>query len=166
MIALIAAIGKNNELGKNNDLIWHLPNDLKFFKEVTMGKNVVMGLNTYKSLPRKLNGRNMIVLSDVEFKEEGIIVYNDLKKLLEDYKNEDIYIIGGASLYKLFINKVDTMYLTEIDASDDKADVYFPKFNKDDWNREVLKENSDNDIKYKHVRYRRKYNYGRKNNCN
>lgn len=156
MIALIAAIGKNNELGKNNDLIWHLPNDLKFFKEVTMGKNVVMGLNTYKSLPRKLNGRNMIVLSDVEFKEEGIIVYNDLKKLLEDYKNEDIYIIGGASLYKLFIDKVDTMYLTEIDASDDKADVYFPKFNKDDWNREVLKENSDNDIKYKHVRYRRK----------
>ena len=156
MIALIAAIGKNNELGKNNDLIWHLPNDLKFFKEVTMGKNVVMGLNTYKSLPRKLNGRNMIVLSDVEFKEEGIIVYNDLKKLLEDYKNEDIYIIGGASLYKLFINKVDTMYLTEIDVSDDKADVYFPKFNKDDWNREVLKENSDNDIKYKHVRYRRK----------
>ena len=156
MIALIAAIGKNNELGKNNNLIWHLPNDLKFFKEVTMGKNVVMGLNTYKSLPRKLNGRNMIVLSDVEFKEEGIIVYNDLKKLLEDYKNEDIYIIGGASLYKLFIDKVDTMYLTEIDASDDKADVYFPKFNKDDWNREVLKENSDNDIKYKHVRYRRK----------
>lgn len=156
MIALIAAIGKNNELGKNNDLIWHLPNDLKFFKEVTMGKNVVMGLNTYKSLPRKLNGRNMIVLSDVEFKEEGIIVYNDLKKLLEDYKNEDIYIIGGASLYKIFIDKVDTMYLTEINASDDKADVYFPKFNKDDWNREVLKENSDNDIKYKHVRYRRK----------
>ena len=156
MIALIAAIGKNNELGKNNDLIWHLPNDLKFFKEVTMGKNVVMGLNTYKSLPRKLNGRNMIVLSDVEFKEEGIIVYNDLKKLLEDYKNEDIYIIGGASLYKIFIDKVDTMYLTEIDASDDKADVYFPSFNKSEWNYELLNENSDNNIKYRHVRCRRK----------
>ena len=100
----------------------------------------------------------MIVLSDVELKEEGIIVYNDLNKLLEDYQDKEIFIIGGASLYKIFIDKVDTMYLTEIDASDDKADVYFPKFNKDDWNREVLKENSDNDIKYKHVRYRRKYN--------
>lgn len=156
MIALIAAIGKNNELGKNNNLIWHLPNDLKFFKEVTMGKNVVMGFNTYNSLPRKLVGRTMIVLTSKNINDKEIIVYNDLNKLLEDYKNKEIFIIGGASLYKIFIDKVDTMYLTEIDASDDKADVYFPKFNKDDWNREVLKENSDNGINYKHILYRRK----------
>ena len=156
MIALIAAIGKNNELGKNNNLIWHLPNDLKFFKEVTMGKNVVMGFNTYKSLPRKLVGRTMIVLTSKNINDKEIIVYNDLNKLLENYKNKEIFIIGGASLYKIFIDKVDTMYLTEIDASDDKADVYFPKFNKDDWNREVLKENSDNGINYKHILYRRK----------
>ncbi len=156
MIALIAAIGKNNELGKNNNLIWHLPNDLKFFKEVTMGKNVVMGFNTYNSLPRKLVGRTMIVLTSKNINDKEIIVYNDLNKLLEDYENKEIFIIGGASLYKIFIDKVDTMYLTEIDASDDKADVYFPKFNKDDWNREVLKENSDNGINYKHILYRRK----------
>ena len=86
MIALIAAIGKNNELGKNNDLIWHLPNDLKFFKEVTMGKNVVMGFNTYNSLPRKLVGRTMIVLTSRNINDKEIIVYNDLNKLLEDYK--------------------------------------------------------------------------------
>lgn len=156
MIVIIAAIGKNNELGKNNNLIWHLPNDLKFFKEVTMGKNVVMGFNTYKSLPRKLVGRTMIVLTSKNINDKEIIVYNDLNKLLENYKNKEIFIIGGASLYKIFIDKVDTMYLTEIDASDDKADVYFPKFNKDDWNREVLKENSDNGINYKHILYRRK----------
>ena len=156
MIALIAAIGKNNELGKNNNLIWHLPNDLKFFKEVTMGKNVVMGFNTYNSLPRKLVGRTMIVLTSKNINDKEIIVYNDLNKLLEDYKNKEIFIIGGASIYKAFIDKVDTMYLTEIDASDDKADVYFPRFNKSEWNYELLNENSDNNIKYRHVRYRRK----------
>ena len=156
MIVLIAAIGKNNELGKNNDLIWRLPNDLKFFKEITMGKTVVMGFNTYKSLPKKLVGRTMIVLTSKNINEEDIIIYHDINKLLSDYKNKEIFIIGGASIYKAFIDKVDTMYLTEIDASDDKADVYFPSFNKSEWNYELLNENSDNNIKYRHVRYRRK----------
>lgn len=156
MIALIAAIGKNNELGKNNDLIWHLPNDLKFFKEITMGKTVVMGFNTYKSLPKKLVGRTMIVLTSKNINEEDIIIYHDINKLLSDYKDKEIFIIGGASIYKAFIDKVDTMYLTEIDASDDKADVYFPSFNKSEWNYELFNENSDNNIKYRHVRYRRK----------
>lgn len=156
MIVLIAAIGKNNELGKNNDLIWRLPNDFKFFKEITMGKTVVMGFNTYKSLPKKLVGRTMIVLTSKNINEEDIIIYHDINKLLSDYKNKEIFIIGGASIYKAFIDKVDTMYLTEIDASDDKADVYFPSFNKSEWNYELLNENSDNNIKYRHVRYRRK----------
>ncbi len=156
MIELIAAIGKNNELGKNNDLIWRLPNDLKFFKEITMGKTVVMGFNTYKSLPKKLVGRTMIVLTSKNINEEDIIIYHDINKLLSDYKDKEIFIIGGASIYKAFIDKVDTMYLTEIDASDNKADVYFPSFNKSEWNYELLNENSDNNIKYRHVRYRRK----------
>jgi len=156
MIELIAAIGKNNELGKNNDLIWRLPNDLKFFKEITMGKTVVMGFNTYKSLPKKLVGRTMIVLTSKNINEEDIIIYHDINKLLSDYKDKEIFIIGGASIYKAFIDKVDTMYLTEIDASDNKADVYFPRFNKSEWNYELLNENSDNNIKYRHVRYRRK----------
>ena len=156
MIAIVAAIGKNNELGKNNDLIWHLPNDLKFFKEVTMGKIVVMGFNTYKSLPKKLPGRIMVVLTSKAINDNDIIVYNNLDKLLNDFKNKDLYIIGGASIYQVFVDKADIMYLTEIDATDREADVYFPNFNKDSWNREELKENSDNGIKYKHVRYRRK----------
>ena len=156
MIVIVAAIGKNNELGKNNNLIWHIPNDLKFFKEVTMGKSVVMGFNTYKSLPKKLIGRTMIVLTSQNIADKDIIIYNDVNNLLSDYKKEDIYIIGGASIYKLFISMADIMYLTEIDASDDKADVYFPSFNKNDWNREILKENSDTNIKYRHVKYRRK----------
>lgn len=157
MIELIAAIGKNNELGKNNDLIWRLLNDLKFFKEITMGKTVVMGFNTYKSLPKKLVGRTMIVLTSKNINEEDIIIYHDINKLLSDYKDKEIFIIGGASIYKAFIDKVDTMYLTEIDASDDKADVYFPSFNKSEWNYELLNENSDNNIKYRHVRYKRKW---------
>lgn len=156
MITIVAAIGKNNELGKNNDLIWHLPNDLKFFKEVTMGKIVVMGFNTYKSLPKKLPGRIMIVLTSKPIDDDDIIVYNNIDELLNDFKNKDLYIIGGASIYKFFVDKADIMYLTEIDATDNMADVYFPNFDKDNWNIEELKENSDNGIKYRHVRYRRK----------
>ena len=156
MIILIAAIGKNNELGKNNDLIWHLPNDLKFFKEITIGKNVVMGFNTYKSLPRKLIGRTMIVLTSKNINDKDIIIYHDVNKLLEDYKNKDIYIIGGSSVYKIFIDMANIMYLTEIDAVDKNTDVFFPQFSPNEWNRKIIKESSDNGIKYKHVLYRRK----------
>ncbi len=77
MITIIAAIGKNNELGKNNDLIWHLPYDLKFFKEKTLNHAVVMGLNTYKSIGKPLPSRENIVLTDQPLEDEGLIIYND-----------------------------------------------------------------------------------------
>ncbi|MBQ7141270.1 MAG: dihydrofolate reductase [Bacilli bacterium] len=158
-LSVIAAIGKNNELGKNNDLIWHLPNDLKFFREVTTGKTIIMGKNTFDSLPKMLPNRHHIVLTFTDEKyPNGVEVFKSIDEFLEKYNDneEEIFVIGGASIYKQFINLASTLYLTEIDASESSADVYFPTFDRNDWKSEILKENSDNGINYKHVKYLRK----------
>ena len=153
-IKIICAIGKNNEIGKNNDLIWQIPADLKFFKEQTLGKTVVMGYNTYKSLPKKLPNRNMIVLYDKEI--EGVKTYPNEYVMLQDLDEEEIYIIGGASLYNKFINIADEMYLTEIDAKDKDAQTYFPKFDKRSWTSKTLGTGNDNNINYEFKHYVRK----------
>lgn len=159
-VTIIAAIGKNRELGRKNDLIWHLPDDLKFFKENTIGKPVVMGLNTLRSLPRKLKDRQYIVLTneDVELDKE-IILVKSMDELLDEIKRreEEVMIIGGASIYKQMIDYADKMLLTEVDAECFDADVYFPDFNKEEWDSEVLSTNkTEDDISYKHLVYKRK----------
>lgn len=167
MIKIIAAIGKNNELGKNNGLIWHLPGDLKFFKEQTMGKTVAMGRNTFNSLPKLLPNRHHIVLTDIDcFNKSTVgvtIVYNSfsfINKCLLEAEKDDLFIIGGASIYKMFIDFADELYLTQIDASSD-ADVYFPQFDKSQFDTEILGKGEDNGISYTHVRYynRKRYEF-------
>ena len=156
--SIIAAIGKNNELGKDNNLIWHLPNDLKFFKETTTGKTIIMGRRTFESLPKMLPGRRHIVLSSSNDFPKEVLVFHDLEELLKHFKdsNEELFVIGGASIYKTFLDYSDKLYLTEIDASCNEADAYFPRFNKEDFEKEILKENSDEGINYTHVLYKRK----------
>lgn len=167
MIKIIAAVGKNNELGRNNDLIWHLPGDLKFFKEQTEGKTVAMGKNTFNSLPKKLPKRKHVVLADLDDFNKTIFdvqvfsdAYQFIRRCLLTAEGEDVYIIGGASVYKLFINFADEIYLTEINAEAD-ADVYFPDFDKTQFERQILGEGEDNGIRYKHVRYynRKKFDF-------
>ena len=155
--SIIAAIGKNRELGKNNDLIWHLPNDLKFFREVTSNHTIIMGRNTFESLPRMLPNRKHIVLTSRDGLPSEVEVYRELKQILEKYKDseEEIFIIGGASIYTQFLEHSSKHYLTEIDA-EEQASVYFPEFDKEQYEREVLKENEDNGISYKHVLYIKK----------
>lgn len=157
-INLIAAIGKNYELGKDNDLIWKIKGDLKFFKETTMGHPIVMGRKTFESLPKVLPGRKNIVISTNEIKNDEIETYKSIKEFLNKYKDidEDIFIIGGASIYSQFIDLASALYLTEIEKEDKSADVYFPKFNKDEFDKSVLLENEENEIKYSHILYKRK----------
>lgn len=158
-LSIIAAIGKNGELGKDNKMIWHLPNDLKFFKDMTMGKYIIMGYNTYISLPRKLVNRKYIVLSlNHHILDSNIKVFSNIESLLTSIKDYDaeIFVIGGGKVYSEFIDLCQDIYLTEIDASDRSADVYFPPFDKEKYKREVLDECEENKIKYKHVVYRRK----------
>lgn len=162
-VTIIAAIGKNRELGKNGDLIWHIPEDLKYFKEKTMGKTIVMGKNTFNSLPKLLPGRKHVILSeDDDFNKDigDSIVFRDKEKLIEylntDLKNEEVFISGGASMYSMFIDICDKMYLTKIGAEDKDADVYFPKFSLVDWDESMEYMYTHNDIVIEHVLYRRK----------
>ena len=157
MISIIAAIGKNRELGRGNDLIWHINEDLKNFKNLTMGKYIVMGKNTYESLPKHLEGRKYIVLSSSLSEIENGLLFNDFNKLLEFIKNvdEEVMIIGGSSIYKLFLPFADKLYLTEID-SEEVADVYFPEFNKEDYECNVVSTNEVDGLKYSFVIYERK----------
>lgn len=155
---IIAAIGKNRELGKNNDLIWHLPGDLKFFKETTTGHSIIMGRKTLESLPRLLPNRHHIVLSSKDDFSSEIEHYKTMKELLNNLKDrdEEFFILGGGSIYKEFILLADKMYLTEVEEECPEADTFFPEFNPSEWTKDVIKENEDNGIKYKHVLYKKK----------
>ena len=156
--SIIAAVGRNLELGKNNDLIWNIPGDLKFFKEITNGHKVIMGRNTFDSLPRMLPNRKHIILSSRNDFPNEVDVYNNIEDLLLEYNDsdEEIFIIGGASIYNLFLDYCDKLYLTEIDEEDRDASVYFPCFDRNLYNSEVIGSNNEFGISYKHILYTRK----------
>lgn len=157
-LTMIAAVGKNLELGKDNKLIWHFKEDMKFFRDNTINKPIVMGMNTLESLPKLLPKRTHIVLTRQNKKlDPSIIVVHSIDELLDYVENckTEVMVIGGASIYQQLIGYSNKMLLTEIDATA-SADAYFPKFNKDDWNSEIIGEYEDNNIKYKHLVYIRK----------
>ena len=154
-ISMIACVGKNLELGKDNDLIWRFSTDLKRFKALTIGHVVVMGKNTYKSLSKPLRDRKNVVLTTSDDKFPGDVeVYSNIEDFLEKYKDhkEEIFIIGGASIYKQFLEYADTLYLTEVD-SESEADVYFPSFNKKEYKKEIVGGNDN----YQFAIYRREF---------
>jgi dihydrofolate reductase len=131
IISMIAAIGKNRELGKSNKLLWHIPDDLKKFKEITMGHPVIMGRTTFESIGKPLPGRENIVISrNRELKLPECIVVNSIKEAIVFASKKDcneIFIIGGSQIYNLGIKHADKLYLTLIDKSMD-ADTYFPDY--------------------------------------
>lgn len=161
MISIIAAIGKNNELGKNGGLIWDIPKDLKYFSKRTKDSTIVMGRNTFNSLPKILSGRKHIILSSTnnfnkEINDEVIVIDSKEKLIelcLEISKDSEIFIIGGSSLYNMFIDIADKMYITHIEESDVEADVYFPPIREEKWRRVVLANDEDNNIKFSYVEY-------------
>lgn len=163
MIKLIAAVGTNRELGKNGTLIWNLRGDMAFFKTQTMGHIVVMGANTFKSLPKKLPMRVHYVLTRGSVQDKGetdVKIFKSFEELLKEVKLEaekqDVYIIGGATMYKEFMQYAHEILLTEIEASDKAADVYFPNFDASRFTRCVLASNEEQGIKYSHVKYVKK----------
>ncbi|MCL2436351.1 MAG: dihydrofolate reductase [Lentimicrobiaceae bacterium] len=134
-LCMIAIIGKNFELGKNNQLLCHLPADLKRFKEITSGYSVIMGDRTWESLPVKPlpKRRNIVITLDKNAVYHDCEVVHTLDDAVDLVKNEEkAFIIGGATIYKLFIDRVETLYLTRIDADFD-ADVFFPEVDFNQW---------------------------------
>ncbi len=157
-LTLIAAIGKNNELGKDNTLIWRFKEDMKFFKDNTMGKPIIMGRKTLESLPKLLPGREHIVLSSSNIDLPGIKVFHSREELLEYVSSfeKDFMVIGGASIYEQFIDYSSSMILTEFDAECKSADVYFPKINAEEWDKSIISRVDEYDIKYVHALYKRR----------
>lgn len=157
MYTIIAAIGKNRELGRDNKLLWSLKGDLKFFKEKTTNHTIIMGRKTFESLGRLLPNRKHVVISSSNNFPEEVDVYNNIESLLSHYKDtsEELFIIGGAKIYSEFIDYATKMYLTLVDGEFD-ADVYFPMFDESVWIKTVLSENEENGLKYKHVLYEKK----------
>ena len=158
-LTIIAAIGKNNELGLNNNLIWKFKEDMKFFKENTIGKSIVMGRKTLESLPTLLPGRKHLVISkkmDEDLNGE-VKVFSSIENFIEYAlsQDEEIMVIGGASIYKELLPYSDRMLLTEVD-DEHLADTFFPEFNKDEWESTILSEQEEQGIKYKHLEYKRK----------
>ena len=162
MISLIAAVGKNNELGLDNHLIFNMPGDLKFFRNTTLGKTVIMGRKTYESIGKPLPKRINIVVSNSLKETDGITIINSFEEVLEKYLNseEEVFIIGGESLYNYFINYAQNIYLTKVYANA-VADKYFPSFDENNYNQTLLGENKENNLEYKHILYRRKNHHGK-----
>lgn len=131
---MIAAVAENNALGKNNDLLWHLPNDFKRFKEITSGHHIVMGRKTFESFPKPLPNRTHVIITrQKDFQFEGCIVVSDLEKAIAACpKTEDIYIIGGGEIYTQSISFADQLDITRVHHSFD-ADVYFPEIDPEIW---------------------------------
>lgn len=148
MISIIAAIARNRAIGNDNKLLYWLPNDLKRFKALTTGHTIIMGRKTFDSLPKgALPNRRNVVLSRSVKEIEGCEVYSSLEEALKhSAQEEDIYIIGGASVYEQALSVVDRLCLTEVDDTPLCADAFFPEF--DGW-RETYREEHDTDEKHR-----------------
>ncbi len=138
VFSIIVAFDKNQLIGKNNKMPWHYPEDLKYFKKITTGKKVVMGSNTYKSilsyLHKPLPNRHNIVISSKCELYQDVECYSSIEQFIKQYKatKEEIFIIGGKTIYNYFINFADRLYITHID-KEFNGDTYFPDFKYDDY---------------------------------
>jgi len=164
MITIIAAIAKNNALGKDNDLIWYLPGDLKRFKKTTTGHHILMGRNTFESIGKPLPNRTSIIITRNEkYFKDGCLVANSLEEAVELAKEDDqIFIIGGAQVYKYAMknNIGDTLDITLVH-HEFEADVFFPEIDPEIWKevaREDFKADEKNKFDYSFLRFQKRTN--------
>lgn len=159
IVSLIVAIAENNGIGKNNDLLWHLPNDMKYFKEKTLNHHIITGRKNYVSIPKKyrplVNRTNIVLTRNTDFKEDGCIVKHNLQDALSfalESNDNEIFIIGGGQIYKeaLDENLIDRMYVTHVHQSFE-ADTFFPEIDTTIWKKiNELTVEADEKNPYKH----------------
>ena len=157
---MIAAVEEDNGLGLDNKLVWHIPSDLKHFKDLTHGHCIIMGRKTFESLPKALPYRKNIVLSrrkNINYK--GAVIVNSVEKAIDETKNDPRpYIVGGGEIYKLFMNYSSYIELTRIHHKF-KSDTFFPKINLDKWEvikRHDIKKSEVENYNYSFLTYKRK----------
>ena len=159
MLSIIVAVAENNVIGKDNKLIWHLPEDLKRFKRLTTGHTIIMGRKTFESLGRVLPNRKHIILCNdmqMNIDNENVEVLEDIS-MLKEYidSEEEHFVIGGATMYRLLMPMCSKMYITEIDKEFD-GDVSFPEIDLNEWKvtqREEGPADGENSFKYEYVTY-------------
>lgn len=162
MLSIIVAIANENVIGKDNKLIWHLPEDLKRFKEITLGHTIIMGRKTFESLGRVLPNRKHIVLcndTQMNVENENVEIVNDISKLDKYIRaDEECFVIGGATIYKLLMPYANKMYITKINEDFD-GDVWFPEIKNTEWeeiSREKGLTNEQNPYDYEYITYLKK----------
>ena len=166
MLSLIACIGKNRELGYQGRLVFEIPEDMRYFREITEGHKVLMGRKTWESLPGKLPGRTNIVVSrggapkvdSAKNREAPDEMTSNLADFLEANKDieEEIFVIGGGEIYRMALLYAGRLYLTEVDAVAPEADTWFPEFDPADYNREIIGGSREGEVKYQFVKYTKK----------
>lgn len=156
-LTIIAAVAKNGVIGKDNALIWHLSDDLKRFKSLTMGRPIIMGRKTFESLPKVLPGRTHYVLTgNRDYRvPEGVILCHSVDELLGKLPDGENFIIGGAAVYALLFPYADKLALTEIEKDYD-GDACFPAFNRAEWTITDVEESEDKSVPHRFVTYVRK----------
>lgn len=158
-INIIAAVARGNVIGKDNKLPWHIPGELKRFKEITMGHPIVMGRKTFESIGRPLPGRENVVLTrNKDYKQEGVTIYNSPIPLCYHFNDtdEELFIIGGEDIYKMFLLMADKLYLTQIDEYYE-GDVFFPEVEWGDF-KLIDTKTGEGEIRHRFVTYERKNN--------
>lgn len=152
MISLIVAASENNAIGRNGDLLWTLPNDMKFFKNTTWGMVVVMGRKTFESLGKPLAGRvNIVITRNTGWKAEGAKVVSDLDAAMKEAEAtncKEIFVIGGGEIYRQSMAIADRIYMTKVHETFNDADTYFPVIDQSEWE---LKSNYDFSADEKHA---------------
>ena len=155
MFKIIAAVGKNRELGKDNQLVFKIREDMKFFKETTIGHPVLMGRKTFQSIGRALPGRqNYVATRHPEDLPEGVEPVRELKQFIEanSENEEEIFAIGGAEIYRAVLPYAQEIYLTEVEA-ETEADTFFPEFDKTKYDKIILKKGTEDGLEYAFVKY-------------
>src|SRR5665647_506999 len=153
MISIIVAVSEDGGIGKDNELLWHISEDLKRFKRLTTGHTLIMGKKTWDSLPRKpLPGRKNIVLTDVfgESFDSSLTAYSIEDALSKCEKDEEIFVIGGGSVYKQFMALADRLYITHVHKKAE-ADIYFPEIDPKVW--KVIEKEEFNDAENQSIPY-------------
>lgn len=164
MLSIIVAKAKNNVIGKNNELIWHLPEDLKRFKALTTGKVIIMGRKTFESLGRVLPNRKHVIFTrnlDFTIENENVEVVHDLSEIQKYIDAEDeCFVIGGGLIYNMLMPYTDKIYATVINQDFD-GDTYFPVINEQEWKIEKIEKglkNENNPYDYEYIDYTRRTN--------